>query len=77
TKKLIVLGEAKDIIQSALGAITPTSAASTMEDAVLQAYQAAVPGDVVLLSPACSSFDMYSSYKQRGENFYQAVEKLK
>ena len=77
TKKLIVLGEAKDIIQSALGGITPTSAASTMEDAVLQAYQAAVPGDVVLLSPACSSFDMYSSYKQRGENFYQAVEKLK
>jgi UDP-N-acetylmuramoylalanine--D-glutamate ligase len=77
TKKLIVLGEAKDVIHAALGGITSTSAASTMEDAVLQAYQTAVPGDVVLLSPACSSFDMYSNYQQRGESFYQAVAKLK
>jgi UDP-N-acetylmuramoylalanine--D-glutamate ligase len=77
TKKLIVLGEAKGIIQAALGGITSTSAASTMEDAVLQAYQIAVPGDVVLLSPACSSFDMYSNYQRRGESFYQAVAKLK
>jgi UDP-N-acetylmuramoylalanine--D-glutamate ligase len=77
TKKLIVFGEAKEVIQTALGGVTSTSLATTMEEAVFQAYQTAKPGDVVLLSPACSSFDMYRNYQHRGENFYQAVAKLK
>jgi UDP-N-acetylmuramoylalanine--D-glutamate ligase len=47
-----------------------------MEDAVNLAYLAASPGDVVLLSPGCSSFDMYQSYAERGEVFCKMVENL-
>ncbi|MDO9566491.1 MAG: UDP-N-acetylmuramoyl-L-alanine--D-glutamate ligase [Candidatus Desulfaltia sp.] len=75
-KRLIVLGEAKEDILFALGDITSTKEASSMEDAVLSAYYAASPGDVVLLSPACASFDMYTSYANRGEDFCKAVGKL-
>lgn len=79
TKKLIVMGEASDIIKSVLENACKggTQAASTMEEAVLLAYHAAAPGDVVLLSPGCSSFDIYNSYAERGEAFCQAVEQLK
>lgn len=75
-KELILMGEAKEKIKSALGHIKPTKIVSTMEDAVFQAYHTAVPGDVVLLSPACSSFDMYNSYAERGEVFRKAVRNL-
>ncbi|HUV50730.1 MAG TPA: UDP-N-acetylmuramoyl-L-alanine--D-glutamate ligase [Anaerolineae bacterium] len=75
-KRLIVFGEAKEDIASALGDITSTKRASSMEDAVLSAYHAASPGDVVLLSPACASFDMYTSYAKRGEDFCRAVGKI-
>jgi UDP-N-acetylmuramoylalanine--D-glutamate ligase len=47
-----------------------------MQDAVTEAYQAAAPGDVVLLSPGCASFDMYANYGQRGDDFRQAVHSL-
>ncbi|UCD33337.1 MAG: UDP-N-acetylmuramoyl-L-alanine--D-glutamate ligase [Desulfobacterales bacterium] len=79
TKKLIVMGEAKEEIKSVLGDVCRGGArtASSMDEAVLLAYQEAVPGDVVLLSPACSSFDMYNSYAERGNDFCQAVDKLK
>jgi UDP-N-acetylmuramoylalanine--D-glutamate ligase len=77
-KKLIVMGEAGKAIRSALedacreGAYT----ASGMEDAVHSAYLSATPGDIVLLSPGCSSFDMYENYAQRGDAFCMAVENL-
>ena len=51
--------------------------AADMADAVRQAAAASVPGDVVLLSPACSSFDMYASYALRGEDFCKQVRALK
>ncbi len=78
-KKLILMGEAKDNIQSVLKSSCKggIQTADTMEDAVLLAYQAADPGDVVLLSPACSSFDMYDSYAERGEDFARVVGGLK
>jgi len=47
-----------------------------MEDAVFKAYHAAKPDDIVLLSPACASFDMYNNYAQRGEDFCRAVANL-
>ena len=75
-KNLIVLGESKHNIISALGHYTKTRPADSMEDAVLAAYKSAVPGDIVLLSPACSSFDMFSSYAHRGEIFQKSIEKL-
>jgi UDP-N-acetylmuramoylalanine--D-glutamate ligase len=78
TKKLIVMGEAGDTIKSALEDVCRNGAqnASTMENAVNLAYLAASPGDVVLLSPGCSSFDMFQSYAERGEVFCKAVENL-
>lgn len=79
TKKLIIMGEARDSIKSVLKDACTGGAqtTSTMEDAVLLSYHAAVPGDIVLLSPACSSFDMYSSYAERGDAFCRAVDNLK
>jgi UDP-N-acetylmuramoylalanine--D-glutamate ligase len=47
-----------------------------MDEAVGFAFLSAAPGDVVLLSPGCSSFDMYNSYAERGEDFCRAVENL-
>lgn len=76
-KKIILIGEAKENIKLVLGPIVPTHVESTMEGAVFSAYQTAVPGDTVLLSPACSSFDMYDGYAQRGEFFCNAIAKLK
>ncbi|MDQ1331430.1 MAG: UDP-N-acetylmuramoylalanine--D-glutamate ligase [Thermodesulfobacteriota bacterium] len=76
-KKLILLGEAKEEIRSALGDIVETASAGTMEDAAGLAHEAAASGDTVLLSPACTSFDMFRSYAHRGEIFRKAVEALK
>ncbi len=79
TKKLILMGEAKDKIISVLEEACKERAqtASSMEDAVFSAYGSASPGDIVLLSPGCSSFDMYSSYAERGEDFCHAIGNLK
>jgi len=76
-KKLIVLGEAREEIKASLGDIVETVSAESMEDSVNLAHGSAGPGDVVLLSPACSSFDMFTSYSHRGEIFRRAVETLK
>jgi UDP-N-acetylmuramoylalanine--D-glutamate ligase len=47
-----------------------------MKDAVLLAYKDAEAGDIVLLSPACASYDMYKNYKERGDEYKSIVEKL-
>jgi UDP-N-acetylmuramoylalanine--D-glutamate ligase len=75
-KQVIVLGEDGPALQAALQASAPVSLASSMEDAVTQAAERARPGDCVLLSPACASFDMFSGYVQRGEVFCRAVDQL-
>ncbi len=77
TKQLIVIGEAADNIYSSIGNIVPTARATSMADAVVRAHEYAEPGDSVLLSPACSSFDMFESYAQRGNVFCNEVKKLK
>jgi UDP-N-acetylmuramoylalanine--D-glutamate ligase len=76
-KSLIVMGQAAGLIQTALEDSTSTVLATSMAQAVNQARQAASPGDVVLLSPGCASFDMYDSYGQRGDDFRQEVMNLK
>ncbi len=58
-------------------ATVPCYPATTLEDAVGQASALAQPGDLVLLSPACASFDMFSGYPARGDAFVKAVEGLK
>ena len=52
------------------------SRATSMEEAVALGQRLAMPGDTVLLSPACSSFDMFTSYSHRGDVFAEAVRKL-
>jgi UDP-N-acetylmuramoylalanine--D-glutamate ligase len=47
-----------------------------MKDAVLSAYEDAEAGDIVLLSPACASYDMYKNYKERGDDYKSIVEEL-
>jgi UDP-N-acetylmuramoylalanine--D-glutamate ligase len=75
-KHMILLGEAKDRMNRDLGALTDTVMAKTMEEAVSLARQKAKEGEVVLLSPGCSSFDMFKDYKERGKVFKEAVLKL-
>ncbi len=75
-KRLILLGEAKERMNRELGGLTDTAMVKTMEEAVSLARQKAKGGDVVLLSPACSSFDMFKDYKERGRVFKEAVHRL-
>ncbi len=74
--QLIVMGEAADIIARAFRHIVPIRTAGSMGDAVRIAAETAREGQVVLLSPACSSFDWYDNYHQRGEDFCQHVQQL-
>jgi len=75
-KRLILIGEAKERMGRELGGLTDMVMARNLEEAVTFAYQAAKRGEVVLLSPACSSFDMFKDYKERGKVFKEAVKHL-
>ncbi len=75
-RKLILLGEAAGIMKDALGGLTATLVAADLPEAVREARAAARPGDVVLLSPACSSFDMFENYAERGRVFKERVQAL-
>ncbi len=75
-RAVVVLGEAADALANAFSTEMPLVRASSMDEAVLQAASLASPGDAVLLSPACSSFDMFRDYKHRGDAFAEAVRAL-
>ena len=66
---MILIGEAKEKIRSALGHLTDTRLAGSLEEAVELAHALTASGGVVLFSPACSSFDMFRNYEERGERF--------
>jgi len=74
-KRLILIGEAKERMARELGTLTDTVMAPSLEEAVLMAHRTAKKGDVVLLSPACSSYDMFRDYKERGKVFKEAVKR--
>jgi UDP-N-acetylmuramoylalanine--D-glutamate ligase len=76
-KRLILIGEAKERMGREIGGLTDTVMAKSLEEAVAIAYQAAKRGEIVLLSPACSSFDMFKDYKERGKVFKEAVNRIK
>lgn len=75
-KQVILIGEAAQQIKAALGAFHRISQASSLREAMDAAIQQAVPGDVVLLSPACASFDMFQDYQDRGRQFKALVNAL-
>ncbi len=75
-KLLILIGKAADKMAKTLGASTETVFAQTLQDAVRLASQRAARGDVVLLSPACASFDMFKDFEDRGRQFKEAVNAL-
>ncbi|HVZ71777.1 MAG TPA: UDP-N-acetylmuramoyl-L-alanine--D-glutamate ligase [Polyangia bacterium] len=70
----VLIGEAADKIEAAFRGVVPVSRAATMEAAVGEATRLAEPGDAVVLSPACSSFDMFRDYAHRAQVFRAAVE---
>lgn len=72
-KALVLIGEAAGAIERELGGRVETRRAASMDAAVDIAASLAAPGDTVLLSPACSSFDMYENYARRGDDFQRAV----
>jgi UDP-N-acetylmuramoylalanine--D-glutamate ligase len=75
-KHAYLLGETREKLRAAWSLFTPCALAGSLSEAVSLAARAAVPGDVVLLSPACSSFDMFRDYQHRGEKFREAVHDL-
>jgi len=75
-KKAFLMGESKALMAEAFEDQIPYATADDMRDAVTKAFSAAKPQDVVLLAPACSSFDMFTDYAHRGMAFKEAVEGL-
>jgi len=76
-RSVVLIGRDAALIASALaGSGVATRRSASMREAVEQAFRAARPGDVVLLSPACASFDMFENYGHRGDVFRAAVEEL-
>jgi len=75
-KTIIAIGESRDKIYNEFKDLTNVIKVDSMEEAVKRAYMEARPGDVVLLSPACASFDMFEDFEHRGEVFKKLVNEL-
>lgn len=72
-KGIVVLGEAQEKIAGELEGVKPVHRVKTMKEAVEKSFEIGSTGDVVLLSPACSSFDQYKNYAERGDDFKKWV----
>lgn len=75
-RAVILLGEAKKELNSLLSQVVPCIEVDSMEEAVIKAAEQALPGDGVLLSPACASFDMFDNFEHRGNVFKDCVRAL-
>lgn len=75
-KYIIAIGESKEKVYNYFKDIVPVAKAADMEEAVNSAASVAVKNDVVLLSPACASFDMFDNYEHRGREFKKIVKSL-
>lgn len=72
----VLIGKDAPRLMAVLGDTVPVALADSMAEAVVRARSLAMPGDAVLLSPACASLDMFTDYRQRGEEFVAAVRQL-
>lgn len=75
-RSVVAIGEAASEVRQAFAGLCPVATAGSMEEAVKVAAEAARPGDAVLLSPGCASFDWYGSYAERGDHFALLVHQL-
>jgi UDP-N-acetylmuramoylalanine--D-glutamate ligase len=75
-RAVVLIGESADRMAAAVAGRVPVLRADSMSQAVRLAFETATDGDAVLLSPACSSFDMFRSYADRGDRFAEAVHEL-
>lgn len=75
-REIILIGQARVKIKEALKGYSAISQADSLEEAVRLAFKKAHPGDTVLLSPMCSSYDMFKDYEERGRQFKEIVQKL-
>ena len=75
-KKVILFGEARDRIASLIGKDMPALKKAKLREAIESAYKNAQPGDIILLSPGCASFDEFANYKERGNFFKDVVGNL-
>jgi len=73
-REVILIGEDANELEGVLMDVVALSHAESLEDAVLRAKKISKPGDVVMLSPACASFDMFENYMERGEVFRELVK---
>ncbi len=76
-KALVLLGETRERLARIWNGLAPAYLADDMAAAVARAWELARPGEVVLLSPACASFDMFQDYAHRGETFQRLVKELR
>jgi UDP-N-acetylmuramoylalanine--D-glutamate ligase len=75
-KHVFLVGESREKLRAAWSLFTPCTVTDSLIEAVHEAARNAVSGDVVLLSPACSSFDQFRNYQNRGETFCEAVKSI-
>ncbi|HUT08036.1 MAG TPA: UDP-N-acetylmuramoyl-L-alanine--D-glutamate ligase [Candidatus Latescibacteria bacterium] len=75
-RSVVLVGEAADKIETALGGVVPIDRVSTYREVVLKAFERAVAGDVVLLAPACTSWDMFKNFEERGRTYKREVRRL-
>jgi UDP-N-acetylmuramoylalanine--D-glutamate ligase len=75
-KHVLLIGAASAKISDAIGPVLPKTFVITLQDAVEKALALSAPGDVVLLSPACASFDMFENYEHRGRKFKETVKTM-
>jgi UDP-N-acetylmuramoylalanine--D-glutamate ligase len=76
-RAVVAIGESADKVRAAFALVVPVELAATMSEAVSAARHLARPGDIVLLSPACASFDWFENYEHRGKVFKEVVMSLK
>ena len=75
-RAVVAIGEARSMVRDALKDVVPVEEAASFDAAVKRAWELAAPDGVVLLAPACSSFDMFADYAERGRHFKAEVMKL-
>jgi UDP-N-acetylmuramoylalanine--D-glutamate ligase len=76
-RAVVAMGEAAPLVREALADLVPVIDATSMQQAVERGYEAARPDGIVLLAPACASFDWFRDYAERGRVFKEEVERLR